>query len=115
MSENFLISDSLKNILTKEKLFDTNYVKNENNNVNILRELLVENKKAYLTFNNFIDDLRETVVLNDITYREKIIEFNTPLKFKLVRLYHDNDKKNDLCTIVIDEELFWRALKHVEL
>jgi hypothetical protein len=108
MTENFLISESLKGTVTKENL----YIDNVNLNsriVPIVKELRVDSNyvEIDIIINNI--ELSSTLNIEKIILDEREYTFKETLSFSVKRIFYDNDK-NIAYTIVIREELFWRSL-----
>ena len=107
MSENFFVSDSLKNSLTKETLY-----KNVNSKIElvpIIMELRHNNNNIELDVNINDNILRQEIKLSKINFDETSYSFKKPLKFKIDRIFF-NEAKSILYTIVINREIFWSNL-----
>ena len=107
MSENFLVSESLKNSLTKETLY-----KNVNSDLELVPIIIemrhCDNKvKLDVKINNSV--LSKEIKLAKINFNEINYNFKKPLTFKIDRIFF-NEAKSVLYTIVIDKEIFWSNL-----
>ena len=107
MSEHFLVSESLKNSLSKESLYKS--VNSRLETVPIVLELRSMFHEVELDI--MIDDniIKKNINLNRIMFNEVTYNFKESLNFKINRIFF-NEAKSILYTIVIDEEKFWSNL-----
>tara|TARA_E500000178_G_C16983183_1_gene736878 strand:- start:849 stop:1172 length:324 start_codon:yes stop_codon:yes gene_type:complete len=107
MTENFLVSESLKSSLTKETLY-----KNVNNTIKLVPIITeIRNSNNQVELDVMINDnfLRQEIKLTSINFNEISYTFKKSLNFKIDRIFF-NEAKNTLYTIVIDKEIFWSNL-----
>lgn len=111
MSDSFLISDSLKGKLTKENFF--NDAANDTDKT-LVSELFINktDKKVYMELHDHKRKIKQSVKLSSFEYNDQSYKFNNSLEFNIIKYYHNHVKKISLCTIVIDEELFWSNLQY---
>ena len=108
MSENFLISDALKDRVTKESLY-TDALRPECHIISIS----IDENLVSLSFTAGEDyNLSRYFELDSIVIGNKVYNFNKKLKFNLKSCRVDSHLKNIFYTIVIDEKTFWSALEN---
>lgn len=107
MAEHFLISDSLKNSLSKESLY-----LNVNDKVETVPILLeIRNLLSEVELDVCVNDhiFKENIKLSRINFNEVTYSFKKTLSFNIRRIFF-NEAKSILYTIVIDKEEFWSNL-----
>jgi hypothetical protein len=107
MTENFLISDSLKGSLTKEDLCVNNAY--DKNIVPIIKEIRIADGKVEIDVDVNCGNIARGFDINQLKFKENNIHLNRNIFFKTKRIYY-NEAKSVLHTIVIDEEEFWSNL-----
>jgi hypothetical protein len=106
MSENFLVSDSLKSSLSRETLYKKDYI----DDCPVVLELRVNMGRIELDimFSNI--NLKEHIQLNQFMVNEKKYIFSEAVEFYLSRIYR-NKENLLLSTIFTTDKDFWRKLQ----
>lgn len=106
MSENFLISDSLKDTLSRETL----YKKDLTENCPVVLELRADIGRIELDI--LLEDvsIKQHVKLDEFIIDERKYKFRETVQFYLGRIYR-NKENLLLSTIITNDKDFWRKLQ----
>jgi YHS domain-containing protein len=111
VSENFLVSDVLKEKLSKDSFFNNG---NEDDNRIEVCEINVSNNNVYLDI-VYNGKIVKNITIDVISYDGITYYFNNSLIFKVVRYYENKQNNYKVCTIIIDENLFWRSISYEQI
>ena len=106
MSENFLVSDSLKGTLSRESLYKKNYMPS----CPVVLELRVCKENVELDIHFSDTDLKQHVYLKQFLINERKYIFKEKVEFNLTRIFR-NKENLLLSTIITNDKDFWRKLQ----